>query len=182
MQVVPLFSSAEVQARIAELAARVYRDYADSPFSVLCIAEGATRFAAALAAALATRGLIPAVHRVRVRRTRGTTLGAVQVESFDPSLLEERDVLVVDDIIDEGATLAAVLEIVAMAETRSVRTAVLISKRERRRDGAEPDYTGFEVDGGWIVGFGMDIDGELRELDEIGVVVEESGRGVQQRP
>jgi hypoxanthine phosphoribosyltransferase len=174
MQVVPLFSAAEVQARIADLAARIYRDYADSPLSVLCIAEGATRFTESLTAELAKRGLAPAVHSLRARRTRGTTLRAVQLDAFDPSLLDDRDVLVVDDIVDEGATLAAVLDIVAMAETRSVRTAVLVSKRERRRDGIEPDYTGFEVDGGWIVGFGMDIDGELRELDEIGVVVEES--------
>jgi hypoxanthine phosphoribosyltransferase len=174
MQVVPLFSGAEVQARIAELAARIYRDYADSRFSVLCIAQGATRFAEALTAELVKHGLVPAVHSVRARRARGTTLGAVQLDAFDPSLLDGRDVLVVGDIVDEGATLEAVLDIVAMAEARSVRTAVLSSKREQRRDGVEPDYTGFEVDGGWIVGFGMDIDGELRELDEIGVVVEES--------
>ena len=53
MQVSPLFSAAEVQARIAELAARLYRDYADSPLSVVRIAEGATRFVDALTAELA---------------------------------------------------------------------------------------------------------------------------------
>ena len=174
MQVVPLFSAAEVEARIAELAARLYRDYADSPLSVVRIAEGATRFVDALASELAGYGIAPEIHTMRARRTRGTTLGAVQVDSFDPSVLDGRDVLVVDDIVDEGATLEAVLEIVGMAEIRSVRTVVLIDKRERRRDGFEPDYAGFEVERGWIVGFGMDVDGELRELDEIGMVVDDS--------
>jgi len=174
MQVVPLFSAAEVQARIAELAARLYRDYADSPLSVLGIAEGAERFVDALTGELAKYGIAPEVHTVRVRRTRRTTLGAVQVDAFDSAVLDGRDVLVVDDIVDEGATLEAVLDIVGMAETRSVRTAVLIGKREQRREGFEPDYIGFEVDRGWVVGFGMDIDGELRELDEIGVVVDDS--------
>jgi hypoxanthine phosphoribosyltransferase len=174
MQVVPLFSAAEVEARIAELAARLYRDYADSPLSVVRIAEGAMRFGDALASELAGYGIAPEIHTLRACRTQGTTLGAVQVDAFDPSVLDGRDVLVVDDIVDEGATLEAVLEIVEMAEIRSVRTVVLVDKRERRRDGFEPDYTGFEVERGWIVGFGMDVDGELRELDEIGMVVEES--------
>lgn len=174
MQVVPLFSAVEVEARIAELATRLYRDYADSPLSMVRIADGATRFFDALGGALARYGIAPELHTVRARRTRGTTLGAVQVDAFDPSVLDGRDVLVVDDIVDEGATLKAVLEIVELAETRSVRTVVLVDKRERRRGGFEPDYAGFEVEGGWIVGFGMDVDGELRELDEIGMVVEDS--------
>lgn len=174
MQVVPLFSAAEVEARIAELAARLYRDYADSPLSVVRIAEGATRFVDALAGELAKYGIAPELHSLRARRTRGTTLGAVQVDAFDPSVLDGREVLVVDDIVDEGATLKAVLEIVGLAETRSVRTAVLVDKRERDRDDFEPDYSGFEVERGWIVGFGMDVEGELRELDEIGMVVDDS--------
>lgn len=174
MQVAPLFSAAEVEARIAELAARLYRDYADSPLSVVRIAEGATRFVDALGSELAGYGIVPEIHTMRARRTRGTTLGAVQVDAFDPSVFDGRDVLVVDDIVDEGATLKAVLEIVESAETRSIRTVVLIDKRERNRGGFEPDYAGFEVERGWIVGFGMDIDGELRELDEIGMVVDDS--------
>ena len=173
MQVAPLFSAAEVEARIAELAARLYRDYADSPLSVVRIAEGAVRFFDALAGELAKYEIAPELHTLRARRTRGTTLGAVQVDAFDPSVLDGRDVLVVDDIVDEGATLRAVLEIVGLAETRSVRTVVLVDKRERRRDDFEPDYAGFEVERGWIVGFGMDVDGELRELDEIGMVIDD---------
>lgn len=174
MQVAPLFSAAEIEARIAALGARLYRDYVDCPLSVVGIAEGAVRFVEALTAELAKYGIVPEVHSIRARRTRHTRLGTVQVDAFDPSLLDGRDVLVVDDIVDEGATLCAVLEIVELAETRSVRTAVLISKHEHRQAGFEPDYSGFEVERGWVVGFGMDIDGELRDLDEIGVVVEEA--------
>lgn len=174
MQVVPLFSAADVEARIAELAARLYRDYADSPVSVLDIAEGAARFVEALTAELARYGVAPEVHSVHARRSGRAPHGAVQVDAFDPSVLDGRDVLLVVDVVGEGAKLAAVLEVVDMAETRSVRTAVLIGKRARRREGVEPDYTGFEVDGGWIVGFGMGGDGELRELDEIGRVLDDS--------
>lgn len=171
-----LFNAAEVEARISELGARLYRDYADSPLAIVCVTEGARRFVAALLAEFEKRGpLAPEVHEVRVRRTRGSTLGAVEVEAFDPERLEDRDVLVVDDVADEGRTLRAVLELVALAEVRSVRTAVLVNKLERRRERLSLDYVGFEVEQGWVVGFGMDLDGQHRELDEI-VVVEEAGR------
>ena len=81
--------------------------------------------------------------------------------------------LVLDDIADEGATLRAVLEIAALGEPRSLRTAVLIDKRERRREAVTLDYVGFTVERGWVVGYGMDLDGAYRELDWIGVLVDE---------
>jgi len=173
MQVVPLFSAAEVAARIADLAERLYRDYADSPLSLVRVSDGAARFVEALATRLAGHGMAPEIHSLHARRGEGRGRGAVQVDAFEWSLLDGRDVLIVDDVVDEGATLGAVLEIVGLAETRSLRTAVLVDKRARRRGDFAPDYAGFEVAGGWVVGFGMDVDGELRELDEIGVVVDD---------
>jgi hypoxanthine phosphoribosyltransferase len=175
VQIVPRFSAGEVAARVEELAARLYRDYADSPLAIVCIAEGASRFVEALTAHLRSQSVSPEIYRVRAQRTSGTSLGEVQVEAFDPSVLEDRDVLVVDDVVDAGTTLKAVLELVELAETRSVRTAVLVDKRERRAESIRLDYVAFEVDAGWVVGFGMDVDGEFRELDEIAVVVGDVG-------
>jgi hypoxanthine phosphoribosyltransferase len=172
MQVVPLYSAEEIEARIAELAAQLYRDYADAPLTVLRVGDGATRFVDELAVELARHGVRAEVRDVRARRPQGSEQGAVQVDAFDPSLLDARDVLVVDDVVDEGATLEGVLDIVGLAEARSVRTAVLVGKRTAGRARFAPDYVGFEVDGGWVVGFGMAIDGELADLDEIGVVID----------
>jgi len=170
MRIEPLFTEAEIEARIRELSARVYRDYADSPLVILCIADGALRFVDALLAELEPRGLSPERMIVRARRTKGTDLCSVWVDAFDSELLEDRDVLVADDIADEGVTLRAVLDLVAMAEPRSIRTAVLVDKREHRTQPLALDYVGFEVESGWVVGYGMDLDGEYRDLDWIGVV------------
>ncbi len=170
MRIEPLFSEDEVRERVAQLAARLARDYADSPLTVVCIAEGATRFVGDLLRLLAQRGVVAERLDVRAHRTEGTTLGPVQVEHFDPDGLDGRDVLVADDIADEGATLLAVLEIVSLAEPRSVRTAVLIDKRERRRHDVPVDYAGFEIERGWVIGYGMDVDGEYRDLDWIGLL------------
>jgi len=170
MRIEPLFTETEIDARIRELSARIYRDYADSPLIILCIAEGAIRFVDALFEAVESRGLSPERLTVYARRTEGTALGPVQVDAFDTELLEDREVLVVDDIADEGATLRAVLDLVSMAEPRSVKTAVLIDKCEHRTEPLVLDYVGFEVESGWVIGYGMDVDGEYRDLDWIGVL------------
>lgn len=169
----PLFSAERVRARVAELAARLWRDYADAPLTVIFVAEGARRFCEALLAELARHGVRPPCIEVRARRSQGTDLGPLQIERFDPEELADRDVLVVDDVADEGQTLRAVLELAAAGEPRSLRSAVLVDKPARRRDPITLDYVGFTVEAGWVVGFGMDLDGAHRELDEIALVADE---------
>lgn len=170
MRIEPLYSEDEVQARLRELAARLARDYADTPLTVVCILEGARRFVDDLLAELGRRGVTAERLDVRAHRTDGTRLGPVQLEHFDPEGLDDRDVLLADDIADEGATLRAVREIVSLAEPRSVRTAVLIDKRERRVTDLQVDYAAFALESGWVIGYGMDVDGEYRDLDWIGIV------------
>ncbi|HEU4428425.1 MAG TPA: phosphoribosyltransferase family protein [Myxococcota bacterium] len=173
MEIAPLFAAEAVRARIAELAAQLARDYAHSPLTLVCILEGARRFADALSEALARHRIAAERIDVRARRTRGMRLEPVEIEGFEPDRLAGRDVLVLDDIADEGATLRAVLDIAALGEPRSLRCAVLVDKRERRRAAVTPDYAGFVVESGWVIGFGMDLDGAFRELDYIGVVRDE---------
>lgn len=164
-----LYSSEEVDARIRELGERLYRDYADTPALFVVIAEGARRFAETLVAGLNERNVTPEVVFLRARRTAGSTLGEVQVQGVDPSAFEDRDVLILDDIADEGRTLEAVSALVHEGEPRSQRVAVLVSKLSRRKVDIPLDYVGFEVDDGWVVGFGMDLDERYRELDYLAV-------------
>ena len=173
MRIEPLFTAEEVAARVREIATRLLRDFADSPLLVVCIAEGAVRFVDDLLAELAPKGLVPERLDVRARRTEGTTLGPVQVDHFDPERLDDKDVLVVDDIADEGATLRAVLELAQLGEPRSIHTAVLVEKGTSRPEPIPLDYVGFRVESGWVIGYGMDVDGEYRELDWIGVLRDE---------
>lgn len=173
MRIEPLISAEAIRGRVAELGAQIARDYVHAPLTLVCILEGARRFADALEAELAGHRIAPDRIDVRAWRTQGTRLEPVQIEGFDPERLADRDVLVVDDIADEGATLCAVLDIAALGEPRSLRCAVLVDKRARRRAPLAPDYAGFSVDSGWVVGYGMDLDGAHRELDFIGIVRDE---------
>jgi hypoxanthine phosphoribosyltransferase len=169
----PLFSEEQIQTRVREIAEAIAGDYAEVALALVCIRLGAQRFTDDLAAALSRLGLQPLRVDVRASRTQGTTLGPVQVRDFEPERLAERHVLVVDDLAEEGATLRAVIELVALGEPLSVRCAVLIDKQSPRRQPLALDYVGFRVESGWVIGYGMDVDGEYRELDWIGRLVDD---------
>ena len=107
---------------------------------------------------------------MRAHRTEGRSLGPVTIEHFDPDGLEDRDVLIVDDLADEGVTLRAVLDIAALGEPRSLRVCVLLDKASRRVQDVPLDYVGFPIEDAWVIGYGIDVDGEYRELDWIGAL------------
>ncbi len=165
-----IFSEAEVRASIDALVGQLARSFAGRSPLLVVIAEGARRFGRELTRGLEARGAAPEVLEVRARRTSGSELREVEVESVDPQAFAGRDVVVVDDIADEGRTIAAVSELVRGGEPRSLSVAVLVSKPSRRRVELALDYVGFEAPDAWIVGYGMDLDGEYRDLDYLATV------------
>jgi hypoxanthine phosphoribosyltransferase len=167
-----IVSAQQLHDRIEELGESLSRDYADRTPVVVVIAEGARRLADALVEQMCGRGIQPEVVVLRASRTRGTALLDVRVQSAEPGAFLGRDVLIVDDIADEGRTLEAVAARVRAAEPRSLKTLVLVSKLGQRKVEIPLDYVGFEIDRGWVVGFGMDLDEEYRDLDHLAVLEE----------
>jgi hypoxanthine phosphoribosyltransferase len=165
-----IYSAEQVSERIEQLADELAGDFSGASPVFVAIAEGARYFTERMVEALAKRGIRPEVQVVRARRTRGTKLRPVRVEPVDGSRLCARDVLVLDDIADEGRTLEALLPRVRSAKPRSLRVAVLVNKRVRRRVGLSLDYVGFEIPDGWVVGAGMDLDGKYRELGSLSIL------------
>jgi len=170
MRIETLIDEDALRTRVRELADQLWRDYAEAPLTVVCLLEGARRFTDDLLRHLAARGFLPERLDVRARRSQGTTLGPVTIEHFDPERLEDRDVLVVDDLTDEGITLRGVLDLAALGEPRSVRICVLLDKASRRTEDVPLSYVGFRIGDAWVIGYGMDVDGEYRDLDWIGVL------------
>lgn len=169
-RVLELRSAREVDERIDAIAGSLARELAGRTPLVVVIAEGARRFAARLAIGLQARGIEAERIEVRARRSLGTELRAVEIEGRDPGVFRDRDVVITDDIADEGRTIEAVSALVRSGSPRSIRVAVLVCKPSRLRADIALDHVGFEVAGGWIVGYGMDLDGALRELDFLGVL------------
>ena len=98
-----------------------------------------------------------------------------QLSPIPGGVFAAREVLILDDIADEGRTLEAVQKRVRAEVPASMRVGVLVSKLARRRVRLRLDYVGFEFDDGWIIGYGMDLDEAYRELDWLAVVEPEPG-------
>jgi hypoxanthine phosphoribosyltransferase len=84
--------------------------------------------------------------------------------------VKDRHVLILDDILDSGHTLAAIREKLETAQPRSVRVCVLLQKKKERARPVDADYIGFEIEDEFVVGYGLDFDERYRNLPYIGVL------------
>jgi len=161
-----LISKAEIEARVQQLADEIHRDFDRRPFTVVGVLTGSLVFLADLIRAIR----LP--HRIGLMQAssyRGTTLAGTLV--VNDSLLTDvmnRDVLLLDDILDTGATLSRVVEhLVQNKGAATVKTAVLLRKIGRQTVPFEPDYVGFTIPNRFVVGYGLDFDDDYRHLPDI---------------
>jgi hypoxanthine phosphoribosyltransferase len=161
-----IFDAATVQHTLDHMAAAISSSIADSLPVVLCVMNGGV----IMTGHLLTRLAFPLeIDYLQATRYQGNTSGAVVEWITKPRLsLQGRTVLVVDDILDEGITLAEVLEYCRQAGAARVLSAVLVRKlHDRLENGIVADFVGLEVEDRYVFGFGMDYKGYLRNLNGI---------------
>lgn len=170
----PLISERRIQKRVRELAGEIARDHADQELAVLALMDGAFVFVADLVRHLDLPGL--RLHFVRAASYGGRTTSSGRVELGTMPDFSGRTVLIVDDILDTGRTLAAARR--AISNAVAVKTCVLLDKPTRRvAEGLQvADYIGFTVPDVFVVGYGLDWDGRLRHLPELLAVAREEKR------
>lgn len=160
-----LYSPERIAAEIARLAEQITADYAGEELVMVVILKGAFIFAADLARLVRLPLL---VDFVELSSYSGTdTTGRVVITKDTAAVLAGKSVLVVEDIVDTGLTLAFLLENLQQRGVKSLRVCTLINKMERRRIEITPDYVGIECDDGFLVGYGLDLAGRYRELPAI---------------
>jgi hypoxanthine phosphoribosyltransferase len=158
-----LISATAIQERSHELAHQIARDYADRPLTIVGVLTGSLVFLADLTRQLA----IP--HRIGVLQAssyRGATTepGPLRMNLELVPDLQGRHVLLLDDILDTGRTLTALVVEVQQLGPLSVRTVVLLRKLGRQVMPFAPDYCGFEIPDVFVVGYGLDYNDEFRHL------------------
>lgn len=155
-----------IDAAIARMASDINADFANRSVVMLTVMNGGMIPASRLAALL-TCDLV--MDFIQVSRYRNETASDTIDWKREPELpLVDQHVLIVDDILDEGATLLEIIRYCEAHSARSVTTAVLVDKQhDRRVGGYQADYTGLSVDDRYIYGMGMDYRGRLRHLPEI---------------
>ncbi len=157
-----------IERRVAELAAAIDAQYADaeSPVVLLCVLKGALIFTADLVRRLT----VPCeIEFVAVHSYGGSTRssGSPRVTSTGAIALEGRDVLIVEDIVDSGRTIAFLQQHLVDLGARSVRLVALLNKTARRTHPVHVDWKGFDVPDRFVVGYGLDHAERYRNLADV---------------
>ena len=162
-----LISEADLRARVAEMGAAITRDYAGEPLVVIGVLKGSFIFLADLVRAV---DLPLSVDFIGISSYQGThTTGVVQITSDLTRPIEGKHVLLVEDIVDTGLTMRYLLENLATRRPASVKIAALLEKPARAQVKIQIDYRGFVIGDEFVVGYGLDWDGKMRNLPFVGV-------------
>ena len=164
-----LITEAAIQERVKALGRQISADYRDRPLTIVAILTGSL----IVLADLIRQIQIP--HRIALLQASSykgatTKAGALIInESFAPDVAG-RDVLLLDDILDTGHTLATLVNRMADRGALRVRTAVLLRKIGRQEVAIEPDYCGFTIPDAFVIGYGLDYDDDYRHLPHVAIL------------
>ena len=165
-----LLSSADIQQRVAALAHEIRADIPPpNDVHLVCVLKGAFMFLADLVRAMPGRVSLDFM-AVSSYAKGTTTSGEVRLVKDLDFGLQGRDVVIVEDIVDTGLTLAYMQEILRARSPRTLRTACLLSKPSRRLVDVVVDYIGFTIEDRFVVGYGLDYAEQYRHLSDIAVL------------
>jgi hypoxanthine phosphoribosyltransferase len=167
-----LFDAPAIHKRLEEMAAQITADYADRELTVIAILTGSLM----LMSDLLRRIPLPLkLDCLSVVSYHGKTQpsGEIIFKQLAVPDVADRDVLILDDILDTGHTLAAVRKKLETAKPLSIRICVLLRKRKQRARDVDADYVGFEIDDEFVVGYGLDFMERYRNLPYVGVLRKE---------
>jgi hypoxanthine phosphoribosyltransferase len=164
-----LFSRKEIAAQVARLAREISAEYAGKKLVLVGVLKGAFVFLADLVRELTIPAGIEFV-RIASYGAKKESCGTIQVTKDVEIPLEGKDVLVVEDIVDTGLSLTFLMDHLRQHHPASLRLCALVDKKARREVAVHVDYTGFTIEDGFIVGYGIDFNEHYRALPEIFVV------------
>jgi hypoxanthine phosphoribosyltransferase len=161
-----LVSAGQIEDRVKELGAQISRDYPEGPVYLIGILKGACFFLSDLARAISTPVRIDFIAAASYGMRKATS-GEVKLTKDLDTTIEDRDVILVEDIVDSGVTLTYLLHVLEQRKPRSLRIAALLDKPERRERPVKVDYVGFQIPDRFVVGYGMDRAEEYRNLKDV---------------
>jgi hypoxanthine phosphoribosyltransferase len=164
-----LYSKETIEKRVQEIAQTLSNDYQGRDVVFICILKGAYIFLADLLRHLAIPHTIDFM-RVASYGSGTVSSGKISVTKDIEADIEGKDVVIVEDIIDTGITLAFLKNKLQEKTPRSLKICALLDKKARREVEIDADYVGFSMDEGFVVGYGLDFDEKFRSLPDIYVI------------
>jgi hypoxanthine phosphoribosyltransferase len=168
-RIVPMLSAEQIAARVRELGATITKDYTGRSLVLVNVLKGSFVFGSDLMRAI---DLPLRVDFLGVRSYgEGTeSSGVVQITQDLSRPIEHEDVLIVEDIVDTGLTIAHLMDLLRTRSPASVKVCALLHKPARARVAVKVDYLGFTIEDRFVVGYGLDFAERYRNLPYIGVV------------
>jgi hypoxanthine phosphoribosyltransferase len=163
----PFFTVEQIQERVRELADRISNDYAGKNILAVGIMKGAFMFFSDLVRAIKVPLTVDFI--IASSYVKTDTTGEVKVYYDIRGDISDKDVLLIEDIIDSGITLNLLRERILARGPRSFKICVFLDKKERRVVDVPLEYVGFEIPNEFVVGYGLDYDNKFRNLPYIAI-------------
>ncbi|MBD5473462.1 MAG: hypoxanthine phosphoribosyltransferase [Lachnospiraceae bacterium] len=164
-----MLTEQEVDAKICEIGKQISEDYAGKQVHLVCVLKGGSFFMCELA----KRITVPvSLDFMSVSSYGGETKssGVVKIVKDLDEPLKDKDVIIIEDIVDSGRTLSYLMEMLRDRGPASLKLCTLLDKPDRRVVDVHVDYTGFQIPDEFVVGYGLDYDQRYRNLPYIGKV------------
>lgn len=165
-----LIPEEQLQARIRELGAEISADYADEDLLLICILRGGVLFLTDLMRQIEVPHCIDFMAVSSYGAGARRSDGLVRITLDLNTSIRDKNVLLVEDIIDSGNSIASVLEMLSLRKPKSLKVCTLLDKAERREAVVPIHYRGFTIPDKFVFGYGLDLDEYFRNLPFIGVV------------
>ena len=169
MDIKVLINEEKIKNRIKEIAQEILRDFKNEEIVLVCILKGATYFAIDLSKEL-NNNLILDFMKVNSYGEGLESSGTINFKLDINTDIKDKNVIIVEDIIDSGLTLNYIYDYLAKKNPKNLKICVLLDKKERRVKPINVDYTGFEIENKFVLGYGLDYKDKYRNLQYIGYI------------
>jgi len=165
-----LIDADALQARVKELGAQISADYATEDLLLICILRGGVPFMVDLSRSITTPHMMDFMAVSSYGAGKRESTGSARVTLDLQTDIRGRNVVLVEDIVDSGHTIASVLQMLETRQPKTLKVCALLDKPERREAHVPVDYLGFTIPNKFVFGYGLDLDEYYRNLPFVGVV------------
>ncbi|MBI5944578.1 MAG: hypoxanthine phosphoribosyltransferase [Chloroflexi bacterium] len=165
-----LIEAEPLQARVKELGAQISADYPDGDLLLICILRGGVPFMVDLSRSITTPHMMDFMAVSSYGAGARQSTGSARVTLDLQTDIRGKNVLLIEDIIDSGHTIASVLNMLETRQPKSLKVCALLDKPERREAHVPIHYLGFTIPNKFVFGYGLDLDEYYRNLPFVGVV------------
>lgn len=172
MNLKTLISKDELEQRIKEMADEIAKDYENQEVVLVCVLRGAAYFAIDLSKLINSNSLLMEFMQVSSYHKEQESSGEINIVKDLDLDIKDKNVLIVEDIIDSGLTMDCLCKNLQERKPKSIKVCSLLSKPDRRVVDVKIDYLGFEIPNKFVLGYGLDYDEYYRNLPYIAYVEE----------